>query len=117
MNTSMQQRSCSKLKTARAATVALLSLAAASVASASGSMSFGDTNGRDAYAAGKSIFFKQVVCASCPYAGRGKDTTDAKALRDTLNSTDSKVKLDNDDKGAVNTYLTERFKLAMADKK
>jgi hypothetical protein len=89
----------------------------ASSAFASGSMSPGLSNGPDAYSVGKSVLFKQVVCSSCPYAGRAKDATDAKSLRDTINSADSKVKLSADDRDAVNTYLNERFRLAMADKK
>lgn len=92
----------------------------ASTAFASGSMSPGLSAGPDAYAAGKSILYKQVVCASCPYAGRAKDAASAQSLRDALNAADSKVKLDNDEKVAVNTFLTERFRLSapgMADKK
>ncbi|NJR72181.1 MAG: hypothetical protein HC782_03755 [Gammaproteobacteria bacterium] len=71
---------------------------------------------RDSYSVGKSIFFKEVICQSCPYAGRGKDATDAKALRNLLNSTESKIKLDADSKEAINEYLNSRFKLS-ADKK
>ena len=92
----------------------------ASTAFASGSMSPGVSVGPDAYAAGKSIVYKQVVCASCPYAGRAKDPANAKSLRDALNAADSKVKLDDGEKDAVNTFLTERFRLSapgMADKK
>ena len=100
-----------------AALVVALAAICAPTAFASGSMGAGISGGPDAYAAGKSILYKQVVCRSCPYAGRAKDSGDAKSLRDTLNSADSKVKLDGNEKDAVNTYLTERFKLAMADKK
>ena len=92
----------------------------ASTAFASGSISPGISVGPDAYAAGKSILYKQVVCASCPYAGRAKDATSAKSLRDALNSADSKVKLDDGERDAVNTFLTERFRLSapgMADKR
>ena len=57
-----------------------------------------------------------MTCQSCPYAGRGKDATDAKALRSLLNSAESKVKLDAGSKDALNEYLNSRFKLS-ADKK
>jgi hypothetical protein len=86
-------------------------------ANASGSMTTQTGNSNDAYSMGKSIFFKQVVCTTCPYAGRGKDAADAKALRDQLNMADSKLKLGGDDKQAVNAYLSERFRLSNSDKK
>jgi hypothetical protein len=79
---------------------------------ASGSMSTNTSNNNDAYATGKSVFFKQVACTTCPYAGRGKDAGDAKALRDQINMADSKLKLSRDDKDAVNAYLNERFRLS-----
>lgn len=84
---------------------------------ASGSMTAPTGNSNDAYSQGKSVFFKQVVCTTCPYAGRGKDASDAKALRDQLNMADSKLKLGMDDKQAVNAYLGERFRLSNIDKK
>jgi hypothetical protein len=83
-----------------------------SVAFASGSMSPGGGQGADAYSVGKSIFFKQIACDGCVYAGRGKDAADAKALLATLKSPDSKAKIDADEFGAVEAYLTKRFRLA-----
>jgi hypothetical protein len=104
--------------------VALLATFGAASAIASGSMTAPGSTGPDAYATGKSIFFKQVTCASCPYAGRGKDAADAKSLRDQINAADSKVKLDSDEREAINTYMNDRFRLSsapmeknMADKK
>jgi hypothetical protein len=85
---------------------------AASTAFASGSMSPGGGQGADPYSVGKSVFFKQVACDSCGYAGRGKDAADAKALLMTLKGADSKVKLDAGDLAAVDTYLSKRYRLA-----
>jgi hypothetical protein len=82
-----------------------------SVAFASGSMSPGGGQGADAYNVGKSIFFKQIACDGCAYAGRGKDAADAKALLATLKSPESKAKIDADEFGAVEAYLTKRFRL------
>ena len=82
-----------------------------SVAFASGSMSPGSGQGADAYSVGKSIFFKQIACDGCAYAGRGKDVADAKALLATLKSPESKAKIDADEFGAVEAYLTKRFRL------
>jgi hypothetical protein len=79
---------------------------------ASGSMTAPGSTGPDAYATGKSIFFKQVTCSSCPYAGRGKEAADAKSLLDQINGADSKLKLSSDEKDAINTYLSDRFRLS-----
>ena len=120
MKNSLRLRSRFTLNGAAAAAMAFATLGAASAALASGSMNAYGGAGPDAYSTGKSILYKQVVCGSCPYAGRAKDAADAKMLRETLNSADSKVKLDDEDKSAVNTYLTGRFHLGdamMADKK
>ena len=54
-----------------------------SVAFASGSMSPGSGQGADAYSVGKSVFFKQIACDTCAYAGRGKD---ARSKSTRLNS-------------------------------
>ncbi len=78
---------------------------------ASGSMSPGSGQGADVYNVGKSVFFKQIACDTCAYAGRGKDAADAKALLTTLKSADSKVKIDTDEFGAVEAYLNKRFRL------
>jgi exo-beta-1,3-glucanase (GH17 family) len=94
--------------------LALLATFGAASANASGSMSAPSSTGPDAYATGKSIFFKRVTCSSCPYSGRGKDAADAKSLRDQLNAADSKLKLDGDDRDALNTYLNSRFRLSSA---
>lgn len=84
---------------------------------ASGSMSPGGGQGADAYNVGKSVFFKQITCDTCAYAGRGKDSADAKALLATLKSPESKAKMDADEFGAVEAYLTKRFRLTdMAEK-
>jgi hypothetical protein len=94
--------------------------ASASPAHASGSMAAPGSAAPDTYTIGKSVYFKQVTCSRCPYAGRGKDATDATLLRDQINASDSKIKLDSDEREAVNRYLTERFRLpnaAMPDKK
>lgn len=104
-----------KKKASQHLTSALLFAAAALGAVgafASGSMSTNTSNSNDAYATGKSVFFKQVACTTFPYAGRGKDAGDAKALRDQINMADSKLKLSRDDKDAVNAYLNERFRLS-----
>lgn len=98
------------------ATLAFGGLLNIHAAHASGSMSGVSGATKDSYAVGKSIFFKEVTCQSCPYAGRSKDATDAKALRDLLNSPESKVKLDADSKDALNEYINTRFKLS-ANKK
>jgi hypothetical protein len=82
-----------------------------SAAFASGSMSPGGGQGADAYNVGKSVFFKQIACDTCAYAGRGKDAADAKALLATLKSPESKAKIDEDEFGAVEAYLTKRFRL------
>jgi hypothetical protein len=82
-----------------------------SYAFASGSMSPGGGQGADAYNVGKSVFFKQIACDTCAYAGRGKDAADAKALLATLKSPESKAKIDADEFGAVETYLSKRFRL------
>lgn len=82
-----------------------------SVAFASGSMSPGGGQGADVYSVGKSIFFKQIACDGCAYPGRGKDAADAKALLAALKSPESKAKIDADEFGAVETYLTKRFRL------
>lgn len=82
-----------------------------SAAFASGSMSPGSGQGADAYNVGKSVFFKQIACDTCAYAGRGKDATDAKALLATLKTPESKAKIDADEFGAVEAYLTKRFRL------
>jgi hypothetical protein len=91
---------------------AMLASLTASTVFASGSISPGGGQGADTYSVGKSVFFKQVACDSCGYAGRGKDAADAKALLMTLKSADSKVKLDADDLAAVNSYLSKRYRLA-----
>ncbi len=80
-------------------------------------MSTGGDRGADLYSVGKSIFFKQVSCANCAYAGRGKTGTDAQALLTTLAGGDSRVKLDDDEKEALHAYLSTRFKLDMGGKK
>ena len=97
----------------RIASALIIGVAAlgSSPAFASGSMSPGSGQRADAYNVGKSIFFKQVTCDTCTYAGRGKDAADAKALLITLKSADSKAKLDVDEFGAVEAYLTRRFRL------
>ena len=120
MRSTIPATSRSVARKTRTALVVALTAICAPMVFASGSMSPGISGGPDAYAAGKSILYKQVVCTSCPYAGRAKDAGDAKSLRDTLNAADSKVKLDGDDKDAVNAFLNQRFRLgdaAMADKK
>jgi hypothetical protein len=113
-----------KMRYAAAAFAGLVTLLGTTSILASGSMTAPGSTGPDAYATGKSIFFKQITCASCPYAGRGKDAADAKSLRDQINAADSKVKLDGDEREAINTYLNDRFRLSaapmeknMADKK
>jgi hypothetical protein len=97
--------------TTAAAAVAIAAALSCSSVFASGSMSPGGGQGADAYNVGKSIFFKQIACDTCAYAGRGKDATDAKALLATLKSPDSKAKIDADEFGAVEAYLTKRFRL------
>ena len=82
-----------------------------SVAFASGSMSPGSGQGADAYSVGKSVFFKQIACDTCAYAGRGKDAADAKTLLAALKSPESKAKIDADEFSAVEAYLTKRFRL------
>jgi hypothetical protein len=93
-----------------AAIAAVASLGCSTVF-ASGSMTPGSGQGADAYSVGKSVFFKQIACDTCAYAGRGKDATDAKALLATLKSPESKAKIDADEFGAVEAYLTKRFRL------
>jgi hypothetical protein len=93
------------------AVAAITASLACSVAFASGSMSPGGGQGADAYNVGKSVFFKQIACDTCAYAGRGKDAADAKALLATLKSPESKAKIDADEFGAVEAYLTKRFRL------
>jgi hypothetical protein len=94
------------------AVIAVAASLGCSTVFASGSMSPGSGQGADAYNVGKSVFFKQIACDTCAYAGRGKDAADAKALLTTLKSADSKAKIDADELGAVEAYLTKRFRLA-----
>lgn len=94
-----------------AAVMAVAASLGGAMAFASGSMSPGSGQGADAYNVGKAVFFKQIACDTCAYAGRGKDATDAKALLAALKGTDSKVKMDADEFGAVEAYLTKRFRL------
>lgn len=91
--------------------IAVVASLGGSTVFASGSMSPGGAQGADAYNVGKSVFFKQIACDTCAYAGRGKDAADAKALLTTLKSPDSKAKIDADEFGAVEAYLTKRFRL------
>ena len=94
----------------KVATALAAALGCASVF-ASGSMSTGGGQGADAYSVGKSVFFKQIACDTCAYTGRGKDAADARALLAVLKSSDSKAKIDEDEFGAVEAYLTKRFRL------
>lgn len=94
------------------AAFALVVSAGFSQAFASGSMSPSEGRGADVYTTGKSVYFKQIACDNCAYAGRGRDAADAKALLITLKSADSKVKLDSLDYEAVKTYLSKRFRIS-----
>jgi hypothetical protein len=93
------------------AAIAVAASLGCSTVFASGSMSPGSGQGADAYSVGKSVFFKQIACDTCAYAGRGKDAADAKALLATLKGPESKAKIDADEFGAVEAYLTKRFRL------
>lgn len=93
------------------AVAAITASLACSAAFASGSMSPGGGQGADLYNVGKSVFFKQIACNTCAYAGRGKDAADAKALLATLKTPASKAKIDEDEFAAVEVYLTKRFRL------
>ncbi len=66
----------------------------------------------DRYARGKAIFTKHITCGTCVYAGRAKDATDARALRDELATPATKIKLHPEDRDALTAYLNERFDLA-----
>lgn len=109
---SLPSRSVLRITSHAIASLALVASAGFSTAFASGTLSTVEGRGADAYTMGKSVYFKQVVCGSCAYAGRGRDAADAKALLTTLKRADSKIKLDSDDLDAVNAYLSKRFRIA-----
>lgn len=113
MSVTMSAKKSAKFRLAShlAAVAAIAASLGCSVAFASGSVSPGGGQSADAYSVGKSIFFKQIACDGCAYAGRGRDAADAKALLVALKSTDSKAKIDADEFGAVEAYLTKRFRL------
>jgi hypothetical protein len=113
MSATMSAKKSAKFRVTHqlAAVAAMAASLVCSVAFASGSMSPGGGQGADAYNVGKAVFFKQIACGTCAYAGRGKDATDAKALLATLKSPESKAKIDADEFGAVEAYLTKRFRL------
>ena len=113
MSATMSAKNSAKFRLTHrlAAVVAVAASVGCSVAFASGSMSPGSGQGADAYSVGKSVFFKQIACDTCAYAGRGKDAADAKTLLAALKSPESKAKIDADEFGAVEAYLTKRFRL------
>lgn len=76
---------------------------------ASGTYSPGGTGG-DSYNMGKLIFYKKVVCRSCPFPGRGKTAEDAKALIDELSSDELAGKLSENEREAAISFLLRRYK-------
>ncbi len=102
-----------------AAAVALLQ----SSALASGSITAGGAiSPRDAYAQGKALTFRKLVCSACPIEQGGLDRERAQSLKSSLEARDEAVKpgteddehigvLDREEQEVVHYYLTRRYKL------
>lgn len=110
-----------------AAGIAVVSVPA--YASGSVTPSSGKINTRAAYALGKSITFRELVCRTCPISRRELNRARARSLKDSLESAfdENKVSTPDDEhvktlcKGKsegcaarlelVNYYLTRRYRL------
>ncbi len=76
---------------------------------ASGTHRPGGSGGND-YHMAKLIFYKKVVCDSCPFPGRGKNADDALALLQELREDTPKS---SKEQQATLSYLQRRFKLTV----
>lgn len=76
---------------------------------ASGTYIPGENVGDD-YNMTKTLFYKKVVCNSCPFPGRGKNAEDAEALIQELNGGIADGKLTEKETQAAISYLQRRFK-------
>ncbi len=77
---------------------------------ASGTFSPGGSGGND-YHLSKLIFYKKVVCGSCPFSGRGKNAQDAQALIQEINANGASSQLSSKQQQSAVSYLQRRFKL------
>lgn len=76
---------------------------------ASGTHRPGGSGGND-YHMAKLIFYKKVVCNSCPFPGRGKNAEDALALLQELREDTA---MSSKEQQATLSYLQRRFKLTV----
>ena len=89
--------------------IAIVVLGFSTNSQASGTYVPGENVGDD-YNMTKTLFYKKVVCNSCPFPGRGKNAEDAEALIQELNGSDTVGKLTEKENQAAISYLQRRFK-------
>jgi len=89
--------------------ITIIALGFCAKTQASGTYIPGENVGDD-YNMSKTLFYKKVVCDSCPFPGRGKNAEDAEALVQEFNAGAANGKLTEKETQAAINYLQRRFK-------